>query len=159
MASAKYALSASRLRFSNGSTAMLFSGIFAGADGSVLTTAEELGACVAIGKLRYRAKKNVAMPTTTIAAAAVHSQTGSIFGPDAARSNFPFRDRRSASISAIFWYRSSLSLRNALCNIDCSSVGTAGVTRDRGGASVFRMDAMQSLGVAPENAGEPHTIS
>src|SRR5262245_10660004 len=96
---------------------------------------------------------------TSADAAAVHSQAGLIFGADAARSHFPFRDRRSASISAIVWYRSPLSLRKALCNIDCSSVGTAGVTRDRGGASVFRMDAMQSLGVAPENAGEPHTIS
>src|SRR6516164_5276355 len=95
---------------------------------------------------------------TIAAAAAIHSQAG-MFGADAARSSFPFNDRRSASISAIVWYRSSLSLRNALCNIDCSSVGTPGVTRDRGGASVFRMDAMQSLGVAPENAGEPHTIA
>src|SRR5215467_11964547 len=104
MASAKYALSASRLRFSKGNTAMLFSGIFAGADGSLLTTAEEVGACVATGKLRYRANKNAPMPTTTIAAAAaVHSQAGWIFGADAARSNFPFRDRRSASISAIVW--------------------------------------------------------
>ena len=41
MASAKYALSASRLRFSNGSTAMLFSGIFALAVNSVLAAEEE----------------------------------------------------------------------------------------------------------------------
>src|SRR5262249_56001534 len=104
MASAKYALSASRLRFSKGSTAMLFSGIFAGVDGSLLTTAEELGACVAIGTLRYRAKKNAPMATTTSAdAAAVHSQAGWIFGADAARSNFPFRHRRPPTISPLVW--------------------------------------------------------
>src|SRR5215469_9080834 len=102
MASAKYALSASRLRFSKGNTAMLFWGIFAGVDGSVLTKAEELGAFVAIGKLRYRAKKNAPMAMRTSAdAAAVQSEAGWIFGADAARSNFPFRDRKSASIPAI----------------------------------------------------------
>ena len=75
---------------------MLFSGICA--------VAGEIGDRAATGELRYRAKNNVPIPMRTIAAtAAVHSQAGWIFGVDAARSNFPFKDRRSASISAIVW--------------------------------------------------------
>src|ERR1044072_3168980 len=96
---------------------------------------------------------------TIDATAAVQSQTGSIFGADAAPSSFPFKYRRSANISAIFWLRSSLFFGNAVWTIDCGVVAAAGATRDRDSASVFKIDAMQSLGVAPKNAGTPPIIS
>src|SRR6266446_5813144 len=102
MPSAKYALSGSRLRFSNGKTATLLSGMGAGTSEDVPTDAEAPGTLLVGGQLRYRIKIEIARLTiATAKMPAVHSQPVLIFGVAARASKFAFTARRSASISAI----------------------------------------------------------